>query len=134
MGPRFANRGYQQNMEKEYGSKKGASMGPRFANRGYLPHQAKALFAGLASMGPRFANRGYPLVGAPSGPASQRFNGSTVREPWLSAHSEYEAIGRYQASMGPRFANRGYHPGWWYSGTSTPPLQWVHGSRTVVIT
>src|SRR5207249_1186785 len=36
------------------------------------------------------------------------FNGSTVREPWLSAEQGGAEAVHVETSMGPRFANRGY--------------------------
>src|SRR5688572_10509943 len=60
-------------------------------------------------MGPRFANRGYrPPAATRAAPSPPAFNGSTVREPWLSWNSSALALHLYN-------------------------LQWVHGSRTVVI-
>ena len=62
-----------------------ASMGPRSENRGYVGVCGADVADGnLASMGPRSENRGYVpharlLVSRPP----RRFNGSTVREPWL---------------------------------------------------
>src|SRR5438270_447151 len=108
MGPRFANRGYQGPF-LEGCLQLGASMGPRFANRGYRGGRAniwmwmlelqwvhgsrtvviirlrqKSDFSRPASMGPRFANRGYHTSGSDVPRSPSRFNGSTVREPWLS--------------------------------------------------
>src|SRR5438132_487327 len=59
-------------------------------------------------MGPRFANRGYQSSGFCFYVPVSRFNGSTVREPWLS-----QVVGD-----GVRDARQ---------------LQWGHGSRTVVM-
>src|SRR5207302_1169153 len=83
-------------------------------------------------MGPRIANRGYPGRAPRRVTGGRRFNGSTVREPWLSSNpaiemrthvklqwvhgsrtvviskQESDFIKKYLASMGPRFANRGY--------------------------
>src|SRR5207247_1494696 len=39
---------------------------------------------------------------------SQRFNGSTVLEPWLGMALEADRIDEALASMGPRFSNRGW--------------------------
>src|SRR5437764_514100 len=61
-----------------------------------------------ASMGPRFANRGYRNRDSSPDPSERSFNGSTVREPWLSFPTAFL----------------------FFSGET---LQWVHGSRTVVI-
>ena len=62
------------------------------------------------------------------------FNGSTVREPWLSFIVFNMAILRKIASMGPRSENRGYQqaPGS-EEGAAPGRLQWVHGPRTVVM-
>ncbi len=62
-----------------------------------------------ASMGPRSENRGYRLASRRALREDARFNGSTVREPWLSPLIY----------------------GWSRNATT---LQWVHGPRTVVIT
>ncbi len=107
-------------------------------------------------MGPRSENRGYHLTSC-SGCAPQiRFNGSTVREPWLSEcqrrrprqgeasmgpRSEnrgYPDIADREyademASMGPRSENRGYPTKQVRTLTYTAELQWVHGPRTVVM-
>ncbi len=117
--------------------------------------------AASASMGPRSENRGYPGNGACDagwqemlqwvhGPRTvviwgwirptscrhgHRFNGSTVREPWLS-RSGYAATAvaadTLQWVHGPRtVVIRGEFP----KPVNFPraSLQWVHGPRTVVI-
>src|SRR2546427_292363 len=85
------------------------------------------------------------------------FHGFTVCEPWLSEFFHLDDAVELEASMGPRFANRGYlaylgeggrmHPASMgprfanrgylamsvMSGAKLMALQWVHGSRTVVI-
>ena len=70
----------------------------------------------------------------PTKPTRRRcFNGSTVREPWLSDPDTSRGGGQEHASMGPRFANRGYRVGGYPGYGLFQKLQWVHGSRTVVI-
>ncbi len=161
-----------------------ASMGPRSENRGYSgPAQGYQRGAAQASMGPRSENRGYLGLWWGTHPAEKglqwvhgprtvvifgqlprfiqsllfRFNGSTVREPWLfkstwsssSIRSSFngstvrepwlllcEAVGievPYIASMGPRSENRGYLVSFTGVVTDGSALQWVHGPRTVVI-
>ena len=107
MGPRSENRGYD--------SASGvttiwmpASMGPRSENRGYGWAKQALRSRIWASMGPRSENRGYVSEATHRAAALPRFNGSTVREPWL-----------------------------WPSAPSgddrRAELQWVHGPRTVVM-
>ncbi len=107
MGPRSENRGYEE--KPTVGDTFfAASMGPRSENRGYLALVASDLplqswlqwvhgprtvvihFAlcreqseVCASMGPRSENRGYLILRHGGGREAARFNGSTVREPWL---------------------------------------------------
>src|SRR5439155_27990 len=109
-----------------------ASMGPRFANRGYPDVKNSKSSRRRASMGPRFANRGYHHLHPLRAPARPGFNGSTVREPWLSPRRRWR--GRR-----PRGFNGSTVREPWLSsdlsvtgGTTTWTLQWVHGSRTVV--
>ncbi len=87
-----------------------ASMGPRSENRGYQGGQPlECQLSASASMGPRSENRGYLHVCCRLSCLPCCFNGSTVREPWLSCWQ----------NTGPMFGDM---------------LQWVHGPRTVVIT
>ncbi len=136
----------------------GASMGPRSENRGYYLPPMSSNSSARASMGPRSENRGYSPYGHKEerqsrlqwvhGPRTVvirfqggeearrqgRFNGSTVREPWLFRSQVVERIAevllqwvhgprtvviifplrrgnqRMKASMGPRSENRGYFP------------------------
>ena len=89
---------------------------------------------GRASMGPRSENRGYDPVGNTQGQGvGGRFNGSTVREPWLWSRPPCRSAETSAASMGPRSENRGYA----FTQSCLVPcaalLQWVHGPRTVVM-
>ncbi len=62
-------------------------MGPRSDSPGYAgPGRHQRRHRRLASMGPRSENRGYRGVYWEKTLRKKRFNGSTVREPWLSAH------------------------------------------------
>ena len=132
MGPRSENRGYQIAVALVWCQGQVASMGPRSENRGYVagPGQRPGrdrlqwvhgprtvVIVGVvqrieqgktASMGPRSENRGYGNPQGPAGAEPRGFNGSTVREPWLS---------------------------WMIPESSLPRLvlQWVHGPRTVVM-
>ncbi len=88
-----------------------ASMGPRSENRGYArSKQLTACWHEQASMGPRSENRGYAPI----------------------RRSHRRQLGR-AASMGPRSENRGYRSSTWRIACRQAALQWVHGSRTVVI-
>ena len=107
MGPRSENRGYDVFVSSMWdeGCELQWVHGPRtvvmdfWLRRGQLEQGA--------SMGTRFENRGYEVNGRIAWPSSKSFNGSTVREPWLSRTSK--------------------------QGVDTcERLQWVHGSRTVV--
>ena len=111
-----------------------ASMGPRFANRGYRVKQGLFGHLAEASMGPRFANRGYRHLSllAAYPPERQGFNGSTVREPWLSLSWQLSKKGRNG------FNGSTVREPWLSVDEPIFPmtlkaLQWVHGSRTVVI-
>ncbi len=112
-----------------------------------------------ASMGPRSENRGYGRTRRGRKPCGWRFNGSTVREPWLcsaSANFTSDDVGGFNgstvrepwlcarldgiasddrdgASMGPRSENRGYDLLPLFARRCPHLLQWVHGPRTVVM-
>ena len=107
-------------------------MGPRSENRGYGRSRRMTPALRAASMGPRSENRGYGTACGKVDRSYDRFNGSTVREPWLwtaaividepmrmplqwvhgpitVVMAEYgHGYGRRVASMGPRSDNRGY--------------------------
>ncbi len=111
MGPRSENRGYRQpgvaaasfdlTLQWVHGPRTVviqfavkmvvldpvASMGPRSENRGYPAERLTRDAREWASMGPRSENRGYLQTGDTFMPDAGCFNGSTVREPWLSANS-----------------------------------------------
>ncbi len=136
-----------------------SSMGPRFSNRGYgFPGGAAGVpqrfFNGSTVLEPwlclfrdaRHMENGAVLqwvhgsrtvvmfAARFANPRTSRFfNGSTVLEPWLCLASVPPAPPATKSSMGPRFSNRGY--GYLRGGGpfATPALQWVHGSRTVVM-
>ena len=84
MGPRSENRGYSTRGLTPF-ARNVASMGPRSENRGYGQCDCDDGCGYItASMGPRSENRGYFLSSSSSSVAFfGRFNGSTVREPWL---------------------------------------------------
>src|SRR5690349_18518345 len=109
-------------------------------------------------MGPRSENRGYVDTCVKVLVTQARFNGSTVREPWLwicgsekgrkrvvasmGPRSENRGYGprqrcrdaaRPRASMGPRSENRGYADAVRFAVREAVKLQWVHGPRTVVM-
>src|SRR5262249_39353558 len=62
----------------------------------------------VASMGPRSDNRGYAACTRSTWRPRTRFNGATVREPWVCQRSVVGQEVTDRASMGPRSDNRGY--------------------------
>src|SRR5262245_16281610 len=83
-------------------------MGPRSENRGYEGAAYPLVGLNEASMGPRSENRGYVRGWVSCRPWDPRFNGSTVREPWLCSPEWNQCYCSDLASMGPRSENRGY--------------------------
>ncbi len=87
-----------------------------------------------ASMGPRSENRGYPPSSVCRVVLRPGFNGSTVREPWLSPKQsptlfillklQWVHCPRTVVIRGQRRRS---------TSTGRLALQWVHGPRTVVI-
>ena len=84
-------------------------------------------------MGPRFENRGFDIDFHGLADPQIGFNGSTVREPWFWADRQDTSPRVLGASMGPRFENRGFVGGRLLVSAAGAVLQWVHGSRTVVL-
>ena len=160
MGPRFASRGYRMGVSEP--SRRTVSFNGSTAREPWYRSEARRYtrWCQRASMGPRLASRGYRTIRArhdvhrvwsfngstvrepwlsatrePS-PASQTlcFNGSTVREPWYRARARYRSGARAIRFNGstvrePWLSRRCVMPG----SATGHRLQWVHGSRTVVI-
>ena len=125
MGPRSENRGYRRRTRAGGSRRRPASMGPRSENRGYSVDEVARQLGVNASMGPRSENRGYPACPRRAcTPSCSRFNGSTVREPWLLQHFAPLWPG-WKASMGPRSENRGY---WGLPPWGRPPWGRFNGS------
>ncbi len=111
-------------------------MGPRSENRGYrVRERSRSPWPVPASMGPRSENRGYARQECERADiANGCFNGSTVREPWLSVN-QWSIWSRHQLPLqwvhGPRTVVMPVcaSVGLMFLGT----LQWVHGPRTVVM-
>ena len=110
MGPRSENRGYAGVARGHHGARVAASMGPRSENRGYAcrPNSRMATdgirFNGSTVREPWLCM----TVAAIDGRGGAGFNGSTVREPWLCGRTGQAREAECCASMGPRSENRGY--------------------------
>ena len=87
----------------------------------------------VASMGPRSDNRGYDIGTTGPEQCRLRFNGSTVREPWLCRGLVDGPACRRRASMGPRSRTVVMPTAAKNGNAACIVLQWVHGPRTVVM-
>src|ERR1035438_1004093 len=117
MGPRSEYRGYR--ISPLFHDWDGQSLqwvhGPRTVVIGN--RDARMIQPLRASMGPRSEDRGYRTRSRRKRTGRWRFNGSTVRGPWLSVEPARFHAGDTAASMGPRSEDRGYRSRKWQSRT-----------------